>query len=339
TINTIAGNGTASTSGDGGPAVSASLYNPGGVYYEPATGDIFLSEYTGSKIRKINSSGTISTYAGVGYGYSGDGGPASAARFTNLIDVLGDGRGNLYVVDNSNQRIRKINSSGIVSTFAGTGRAGYSGDGGPATAAQIRDPNRLGIDPFGNVYIADANNNVIRKVDTNGIITTVAGNTTGSFAGDGGQATAASLHTPLGVGFDIAGNMYIADAGNNRIRKVAPNGIISTFAGYGTAGYTGDGGAATAAAIDYPNGITVDRNCNVYFADWNRNVVRKITYNGYISTVVGTNVAGFAGDGGPATAARLNGPNNLCFDPYMNLYIPEYYDNRIRQVVQLGDTR
>ena len=174
---------------------------------------------------------------------------------------------------------------------------------------------------------------MIRKVDAvTNIITTVAGNGYAGFSGDGGPATAAELNVALGIGADQNGNLYIGDGGNSLIRKVDPSGIISTYAGTGIPGYSGDGGPATAASINYPNGVTVDKACNVYFTDWNGEVVRVIFTNGNIYT----GVPGFYGDGGPATAAQIDGPNNLSFDQFMNLYIPEYYNNRVREVSNLG---
>ncbi len=335
-INTFAGNGTAASSGDGGPATAASFFNPGGAFYD-SHGNVFVTEYTGNKIRKINPSHVVSAFAGNGSaGYGGDGGPATAASFNYLIDIISDFSGNMYVIDNGNHRIRKIDTFGIVTTYAGTGSSGFSGDGGPATAADISFPSRFGIDAGGNLYFADAGNHRIRKISTSGIITTVAGNGSATFSGDGGQATAASLSNPLGVTFDANGNMYIADASNHRIRKVRPSGIISTYAGNGTASTSGDGGPATAATLNFPSGVACDHACNVYFTDWTDQVIRKINVAGTISNVGGTGTAGFSGDGGLATAAKIDGPNNLTFDPAGNLYVPDFYNNRIRTVIGLG---
>lgn len=337
-INTFAGNGTAASTGDGLFATAASFNNLAAVYYH-TSGEIYVVEYTGCKIRKISTSGIVSTFAGNGInGFGGDGGPATAASFSNPIDFLADNSGNFYVIDNGNQRIRKINAAGIITTIAGNGTTGYSGDGGPSPASTLHDPSRMTIDGAGNIFFADAVNNVIRKISTTGIITTLVGNGTPAFAGDGGPATNASLSQPLGVAIDGNGNMYIADGNNHRIRKVNTAGIISTFAGTGAVGYTGDGGPATAATMNYPNGVTCDQTCNVYFTDWYGHKVRKITYSGTISTVVGTGVAGFSGDTGPALSAQLNGPNNLTFDYSGNLYIPEYYNNRVRKVTNLGES-
>ncbi len=337
-ISTFAGNGVAATLGDGLSPTAASFNNLAAVYFH-TTGDFYIVEYSGSVIRKISSTGVVSTFAGNGVaGYGGDGGPATAASFNHPIDILADYSGNFYVIDNGNQRIRKINAAGIITTIAGNGIPGYTGDGGPATAATLHDPSRMTIDGAGNIYFADAVNNVIRKISTAGIISTVVGNGTPAFAGDGGPATGASLWQPLGVTLDGNGNMYVADALNHRIRKINTSGIISTFAGTGAVGYAGDSGPATAATMNYPNGVTCDQTCNVYFTDWYGHKVRKVTYSGIITTVVGSGVAGFSGDGGPAVSAQLNGPNNLTFDHISNLYIPEYYNNRVRKVSNLGET-
>ncbi len=336
-ISTFAGDGTVTSLGDGGPALSAGLHNPSGVYIDPV-GNFYIIEYTGAKIRKVNTSGIISTFAGSGVtGFSGDGGPATAARFNKPIDMLADQAGNLYVIDNGNQRIRKIDTFGVVTTFAGNGVVGYSGDGGPATAASLHDPSRMTMDAVGNIFFADAMNNVIRKITPAGIITSVVGNGTAGFSGDGGPATAGSLSQPLGVAFDGNYNMYIADGNNHRIRKVSASGVISTFAGNGLATVSGDGGPATAASMKYPNGITTDISCNVYFSDWQGQTIREIGTDGIINTVVGNGTAGFSGDGGNPVLAQLNGPNNLIFEHSYTLYIPEYYNNRVRKVTHLGD--
>ncbi|MCW3123947.1 MAG: repeat containing protein, partial [Flavipsychrobacter sp.] len=337
-ISTFAGTGAATSTGDGGPATAATFNNPSCAYFDKS-GNLYVIEYSGAKIRKITPGGIVSTYAGSGIaGYGGDGGPATSAKLNDPIDMYIDGAGNTYIIDNNNQRIRKLDASGIMSTYAGNGVPGYTGDGGPASAAQVHDPSRLTTDVAGNMFFCDAGNNVIRKITPGGIITTVAGNGFGGFGGDGGPATAANFYAPIGVGFDGLGNMYIADAANHRIRKINTLGIVSTIAGNGTASTTGDGGPSTASTVDYPNGLAVDANCNVYFTDWNGQRVRKITPAGIISTVVATGVAGFSGDGGLATAAQINGPNNLTFDGSLNLYLPEYHNNRVRKIINLGET-
>jgi sugar lactone lactonase YvrE len=194
----------------------------------------------------------INTIAGNGTaGYSGDGGPANSAELNSPSGIATDGSGNLYIADPANNRIREVAmGTGVISTFAGNGTAGYSGDGGPATNAELQLPVEVAVDSAGNLYIADQGNNVIRKVATNGTITTVAGNNAEGYSGDNGQATNATLYAPAGVALDSVGNLYIADAGNNRIRLVNTAGTITTYAGNGTAGYSGDNGAATSATLN-----------------------------------------------------------------------------------------
>jgi sugar lactone lactonase YvrE len=282
----------------------------------------------------------ISTVAGDGYGagtgmcgHSGDGGQATFAELCAPDDVTFDAVGNMYISDYSNNRIRKVNASGIITTIAGNGTAGFSGDGGQATNAEINSPQDIKVDGNGNLYIADGNDR-IRAVNTAGIITTVAGTgTCCANLGDGGAATAAELG-PADVAFDAAGNMYIADLPNNRIRMVNTNGIISTIAGNGTSGYGGDGGLATAARLHSPSGVTLDASGNLYIADYMNYRVRKVNTLGIITTIAGNGTSGFSGDGGQATAAELSYPNDLIFDAAGNLYIA--LNDNVRMVNSLG---
>ncbi len=282
-------------------------------------------------VNKANAQ-NIYTIAGNGTnGYSGDGGQATAAELYNPGYLAFDAAGNLYIADFGNNRIRKITTAGIISTYAGTGASTYSGDGGQATAADIHGPMGIAFDAAGNLYIADYNNSRVRKVTTTGIISTFTGNGTAGYSGDGGQATAAELRGIDGIAFDAAGNVYISDAYNNRIRMVNTAGIISTFAGNGTTGYSGDGGQATVAAIGSPNAILFDAMGNLYFsASVGR--IRKVTTAGIINTYVGNGTNGYTGDGGQATAAELYYPVGLAFDATGNLYIGDQDNNRIRIV-------
>jgi len=273
---------------------------------------------------------------GSGGSYSGDGGQATAARLEAAFSVAIDNAGNLLIADNTNHRIRKVTTAGIISTFAGNGTAGYTGDGGQATAAEINNPIGISLDILGNVYIADGTNNCIRKINTAGIILTVAGTGTAGFSGDGGQATAAELNTPHGVSFDAEGNMYIMDQGNQRIRLVNSSGIISTIAGNGTAGYSGDGGQATLAEINYASWICFDMTGNLYIADSNNERIRKINTTGIISTVAGNGTQGYSGDGGQATAAEMSNPAGIIADASGSLYIPESQSYRIRKISSAG---
>jgi hypothetical protein len=287
-ITTVAGNGTQGYSGDGGQATNAKLNYPTGIAFD-AGGNMFIADQLNNCIRKVTTAGIISTIAGTGFGagtvsctpcYSGDGGQATAAKLNNPTIITIDAIGNLYIADYANYRIRMVNTAGIISTIAGNGTAGYSGDGGQATNAELNASIDVVFDIAGNLYIADFYNYRVRKVTTTGIISTIAGNGTLGFSGDGGQATNAELDDLDGVCFDAAGNLYIADEGNSRIRMVNTAGIISTIAGDGTAGYSGDGGQATAAELYVPLQITFDAAGNLYLADAGNNRIRKVSHVG-----------------------------------------------------------
>jgi sugar lactone lactonase YvrE len=293
---------------------------------------LFICAFFTLNLSFVNAQ-TINTVVGNGVAtFAGDGGQATAASLYTPDGLTIDGSGVMYITDARNSRIRMVNSSGVISTFAGNGNVGYAGDGGQATAAEINYPLELVTDSHNNLYIADRYNNCIRMVNTNGIITTIAGNGMAGFNGDGGQATAAELDEVAGVGLDAIGNIYICEHGNNRLRKVNTSGIISTFAGTGAAGFSGDGGPATAADLNVPNQMTVDANGNVYFSDASNERVRMVNTLGIISTVAGNGVAASTGDGGQATAAEINNPASLIVDRYGDLYIGEYLGNRIRVV-------
>jgi len=283
----------------------------------------------------------ITTIAGDGFGvptsggYSGDGGQATNAELFWPYSITLKG-GNIYIADTYNRCIRKISTTGVITTIAGGGSSGL-GDGGQATAANLWNPSQVIFDGAGNMYVVDENHNRIRLVNTTGIISTIAGNGQVGFGGDGGPATAAKLHGPQYIALDATGNLYIADVVNNRIRKVNTAGIISTIAGTGAAGFSGDGGQATAAKLNGPDGVTFDTNGNLYIADYSNNRIRMVNTSGIINTIVGTGVAGFSGDGGPATAAQINGPNDgIVFDALGNFYIPDALNNRVRKVNTLG---
>ena len=283
-ITTVAGNGISGFSGDGGPATSASLTNPTGVALD-GTGNLFIADEGNFRIRKVDTSGIITTVAGNGSsGFSGDGGPATSASLTNPFGVALDGTGNLFFADAGNNRIRKVDTSGIISTVAGDGIFGFSGDGDPATSASLRDPFGVALDGAGNLFIADRFNQRIRRVDAaTGIITTVAGDGptgigAGGFSGDGGPATSASLHEPNGVALDGSGNFFIADTLNNRIRKVDTSGIITTVAGNGSFGFSGDGGPATSASLSFPFGVALDGSGNLFIADFSNSRIRKVSF-------------------------------------------------------------
>ena len=337
TIQTVAGGGSQTFSGDGGPATQAALNVPVDVFVDQA-GNLFIADQYNNRIRKVAPDGTISTVAGTGVaGFSGDGGPAVNAQLNTPTGIFGDSSGNLYIGDVANQRIRKVNASGMITTLAGNGSQGYGGDGGPATNATLYNASRVAVDASGNVYLADQSNHRIRKVTPGGIITTFAGNgagtpASGAFSGDGGPAVDASLNNPTAVAVDGTGAVYISDQFNQRIRKVAVNGTIATIAGTGNAGFGGDGGPASGATLKYPGGITLDSAGNLYFNDDLNFRTRMISATGTISTIAGSGVQGFSGDGGAATSANLNGNFGVALDLLGNMYIADSTNNRIREV-------
>ena len=390
------------------PATEATLNWPTGITLD-GDGNLYIADSYNHRIRKVDSSGIITTYAGISRSRDedlsapiddtdiGDGGLAIEAKLNWPNGVAVDEIGNLYIADRDHHRIRKVDTSGIITTFAGSGeKGGFGGDGGNATAAQLNQPNGVALDKNGNLYIADRENNRIRKISNvndpdgaNRIITTIAGGDDGSatsatltgirgvavdvdgkvfiantlnhqvlemdtdtaeiivFAGtgdigDGRPATSARLLGPTGVALDADSNVYISDTSNNRVRKVDTNGIITTIAGTGEEGDGGDGGPATSAQLSAPTGITVDPEGNVYISDRGNHRIRKIDTSGIITTIAGTGDRGDVekdgdvGDGGPATSAQLFFPNGLAVHPDGNLYIADSYNHRIRKVDRAG---
>jgi uncharacterized protein (TIGR03437 family) len=286
----------------------------------------------------------IQTVVGTGGspGFSGDGGPATSAQLNNPTSVAVDGAGTIYIADQVNNAIREVaKSNGLISTQAGTPTtAGYTGDTGLATSAELNEPLGVVVDTSGNFYIADSLNNVIRKVTPTDTITTFAGDNAlgANFSGDGGIATSAVFDVPSAVALDSAGNLYIVDTENNRVRKVtASTNIITTIAGNGQLGYLGDGKLGTVAELYHPLGVAVDSAGNVYIADSGNHVIRKLTPSGstyIITTVAGTgDTPGFGGDGGPATSALLNNPRGVAVDAAGNLYIADTFNGKIREVI------
>ncbi|MDR3734157.1 MAG: Ig-like domain repeat protein [Acidobacteriaceae bacterium] len=338
TISTVAGNGTAAFSGDGGAATSATL-NRAVTSVVDAAGNIYVADTGNNVIRLISAStGNISTYV------------ATAAGLNGPQGLAVDAAGNLYIADTGNHAIRKVTwSTGVVTSIAGTvGSSGYSGDGATATSAKLTSPAGVAFDVIGNLYIADTGNNVVRAVNVaTGIISTVAGNGTVGSTGDGAAATSAALNGPAGVfylpppavqvntlkSYQEAGQLLIADTGNNTIRKVnLTTGIITTAAGTGAAGYTGDGGLATAATLRAPSSVVADAAGNLYIADAGNAVVRRIgSATGNISTVAGTGSAGYSGDSGPSTSAALTTPTGVALDSSANIYISDKGANVLRK--------
>ncbi|MEK4358706.1 S-layer homology domain-containing protein [Paenibacillus sp. FSL M7-1455] len=333
TISTVAGNGTAGSSGDGGAAWMAQLNYPYGVAVDSG-GNLYIADTLNHRVRKVDASGNINTVAGNGTaGSSGDGGAAASAQLNKPFGVAVDSGGNLYIADTLNHRVRKVDTSGNISTVAGNGTAGSSGDGGAAASAQLNKPYGVAVDSGGNLYIADTFNHRIRKVDASGNISTVAGTGTAGNPGEGEFATSANIKYPYGVAVDSGGNLfYVADDGSSRVRKVDASGKISTVAGNGTAGSSGDGGAAALAQLYLPYGVAVDSGGNLYIADTYNQRVRKVDASGNISTVAGNGTAGSSGDGGAAALAQLNFPFGVAVDSGGILYIADTNNNRVRKV-------
>ena len=299
-VSTVAGTGAPGFSGDGGPATNARLEGPFSIAMD-AAGNLYIADTNNQRIRRVTG-GTIATIAGNGQqGFSGDGGPATSASFSAPQAVAVDGAGNVYIADYSNNRIRKI-TNGVISTIAGNGKAGFSGDGGPALNASLNGPWNVTADAAGNLYIADYNNQRIRKI-SGGIITTVAGNGQAAYSGDGGLAVNAALNFPYGATVDSAGNLYIADNTNSRIRKVT-NGIITTIAGNGNPGFSGDGGPATSASLLYPGGVAVDQSGTVYIVDLDNNRIRAIPTSTFSFQASPTTLSFSATSGGATPASQ-----------------------------------
>ncbi|HEV8145301.1 MAG TPA: hypothetical protein VGP79_02920 [Bryobacteraceae bacterium] len=444
--NVVAGNGLLGLSGNNGLAVNASLGQPISVAVD-ASGNIYIGEYSGL-ILKVTSDGIIRTFAGTGVnGFSGDNGPALQAQIGQVYGMVFDSAGNLYFSELDNHRIRRITPGGIITTVAGTGVAGFSGDGGPATAAKLDQPSRLAIDGNNALYIVDLNSHLVRKI-VNGTITTIAGNGTGQgedipaataalaplavtvgptgivyitdfltsgirridtngrirtiagsagsgfsgdggpalsakfnftlypslaidstgallvgdnqngrvrritadqrvatvagnglyrFSGNGGPATSASLNFPLGIATDSAGNIYIAETLQMRVRKITPDGTISVVAGNGIQGYTGDGGPAVNASLSYPSSVALDAQGNLYVADTVNSVIRKIDTRGIISTFAGTGFTDYNGEGLAPTSTNLSGPGAIAFTPSGEMLISDTGNHLLRLVLATGD--
>jgi sugar lactone lactonase YvrE len=323
TITTVAGTGQAGFSGDGGPATQARL-NPVGVAVD-AAGNLFIGDLANNRVRKVSPDGMIST----------------VARLTGPAHLALDQAANLFIKEAGAYRVRKLSPAGLLTTVAGTGQAGFSGDGGPATEARIQGPGGVAVDAAGHLYIADYNNHRIRKVSPDGLITTVAGSGPtglgkGVSTGDGGLATEARLNGPLGLALDRSGNLFFAESGEPtaanggyRVRKVSPDGIISTVVGSDAPGFSGDGGPATQARLNVPTGVAVDTEGNLFIADRDNYRIRKVDGSGIISTVAGDGTSRYAGDGVLATATGLVWPLGLAVDAVGNLAIADAHGHRV----------
>jgi len=295
-----------------------------------------LYEGTGRRRAAHDVGWVMTTIAGTGTaGYGGDGGPATQAQLNGPNAVAVDAQGNVLVVDQSSNRVRRISPDGLITTLAGTGVAGFSGDGGPATQAQLNFTSHGGgvaVDGQGAVYIADRGNERIRKVGADGVINTVAGTGVAGFSGDGGPLASAQFNAPFDVVVGRGGSLIITDWGNLRIRQVSPDGIVTTVAGTGVAGFSGDGGPATQAQLNYPTYTAVDAQGNLFIVDQNNHRIRRVSPGGVITTVAGTGTPGFSGDGGPATNAMLHYPATVVVDRDGSLFIVDEYNYRVRRV-------
>lgn len=335
-ISTFAGNGLAGYSGDGGDALSARLDTPTSIAVD-LSGNIFINDQRNNCVRKVSPSGIITTVAGTGTaGFSGDGGPATNARLDANWGMTIDNSGNIYICDQSNHRIRKVNASGTITTIAGTGTPGYSGDGGPAISANINSPMGISVDKAGNIYFSDSYNFCVRKISTSGIISTFAGipGLVG-FSGDGGPATSARIKFVWGIACDTAGNVYLCDGPNDRVRRVDAGGIITTFAGTGITGFAGDNAPATDAKLNKPLGVSVAHDGSVYIADCNNNAIRRVVPTGIITTVAGTGDGGYNGDGIPATSAKLHHPIGVVANENDDVFITDMLNVRGRKVINV----
>jgi uncharacterized protein (TIGR03437 family) len=321
--------------GDGGPATSAILWSPRGVSID-AAGNVYVADTGNARIRRVTPAGDITTVAGITVGYSGDNGPSVAAQLSYPTKAVVTPNGDMYIADAANNRIRRVSVEGGITTIAGSGKPGFGGDGGPAAAAELNSPFAVAVDRAGNLYVADTNNERIRRITPQGQISTVAGSGLFGYFGDNGPAARAAFALPRGVAVDPAGNVYVSDTLNNRIRKITPDGTVSTIAGSNGAGSGGDGGPAGLASLNHPAGITVDNAGNIYFADSGNHRVRRISAQGVITTVAGSGENGFGGDNGPATAARLSSPQDVALDAAGNVYIADTENHRVRKVSPAG---
>lgn len=318
------------------------LQLPSGLVYD-LQGDLFFADTAAHTVFELSAAGVLTAVASTGtQGFSGDGGPATSAQLDSPQGLALDAAGDLYIADTHNHRVRRLAAAGgTIATVAGTGVAGSSGDGGPATVAQLDLPVALAVDAAGNLYLADAGAHRIRRIDQGtGAIATVAGNGIQGFSGDNGPATAASIDSPSGIAVDGLGNLYLSDTHNQRIREVvATTGVIVTLAGSPQAGFQGDGGAAATAQFTLPGGLAIDASGNLYVADRGNQRVRRIAGLGgapgaatSIDTVAGQGTQAFAGDGGPAASASLNSPSAMALTSAGQVTLADGGNRRIRQL-------
>ncbi len=337
-VTTIAGTGAAGFNGDNVPALSAQMNGPSGIAHD-SHGDVYFADEGNNLIRKISAAtGNVITVAGTGtLGYNGDNRSATTAQLAGARDLAIDSHDNVYVADFYNNRIRKVDTAGTISTIAGTGVFGYNGDSRAATTAQLEYPSGIAIDPTGNIYFTQYWDSRVRKIDTSGTITTVAGAPATPNFNDGIAATSASLSWPMDVVFDSAGNIVVSDLGTERVRRIDTTGVITTVAGlpdktYYNGGYNGDNQPATKAELNHPYGIAIDGTGNLLIADLDNQRIRQVDAAGVITTIAGTGASGFNGDGLPATSTQLNFASQIGFDAAGHLLISDLLNERIRMV-------
>jgi uncharacterized protein (TIGR03437 family) len=335
-IHTLAGDGYLHAIGDGGPATSAVLSRPNAVALD-AAGNLFIADSNTQRVRQVAATGIMGTLAGTGVaGYGLEPGPASTAPLNTPFGVARDPLGGVIVADSYNNRIREVGLDGRIRTIAGNGAAGLAPEDAPPLQAALRAPRGVCVDPAGVLYIVDTSNHRILRAAPGAFLKTAAGNGSSGDTGDGGPARLAQLNFPSACALDSAGNLYIADTGNNRIRKTRPDGVVVTIAGTGGAGFGGDGALATQALLNSPRGVAADSNGYVYIADTGNNRIRQIAPDGVIRTIAGQGEAAFAGDGGPAVSARLNAPAGLVLDGSGDLYLADSGNNRVRRLAPDG---
>ena len=339
TIDTFAGT-TFGYDGDGGLANAAKLGWINGLCID-ALGNMYIADGAANVIRKVNTSYVISTVAGTFLGwnpsgsdldfYSGDGGPATSARMHIPLWVTADTQSNIFIADAGNGVLRKVNNTGVITTIAGGKDRGHTGDNGPAINAMITNPHGMVTDAAGNLYFADKQTHAVRKISTTGIITTIAGiPEQAGYTGDGGLATEARLSEPWALAIDSEGVIYITD-NNAVVRKIA-GGVITTIAGTGEGGFTGDGGPAIEARLLNPTGIAIAKDGSIVVADAGNNRIRRISADGIIDTIAGTGSAGYSGDGRPALDAEINGPQGVAVDAEGNIYVAENQNAVVRVI-------
>ncbi len=330
---------TVASSEYAGDALNVALTNTRSVWFDTAGTLLMADSESGfGMIRKVES-GKIRTVAG-GSRTRGDGGPATSAALYQPQGVAVDSAGNVVIADSGHNRIRRVSVSGVISPLAGDGLGSYSGDGSTALTARLSYPVGVAVDGAGNVYIGDTGNARLRKARASGDIITIAGGNGAGGAGDFSGATSAQVRDIRGIALDAAGNVYLSDTGNHRIRKITvADSVISRIGGASTAGAGADGPDALQSALRLPYGVAVDRNGVVYFSDTGNHRIRKISTSGAIETIAGTGSAGFSGDGGPATSARLSSPTGLAMDAAGNIYFADSDNHRIRHITPSGAIR